>query len=191
MTIRPPRSVSNRAGRYPVRIRSQSEATGLLVERRCTLTVAAFTEFSLELDPEWMYAGEAGRISVENEGNIQEAFALRWQSLNDELEFEPGPRQALTVPAGQSGEVQFQAWPRQRPLLGGAQGYPFTVHVQSSDQKTLSLRGEVLGRAVIPGWLAVVMLVLVLAFACAALALLLVQLGLWEGLPGVGPGLSG
>jgi hypothetical protein len=138
-----------------------------------------------------MYAGETGTISVENEGNIQEAFALRWESLNDELEFEPGLRQTLTVPAGQSGEVEFQAWPRQRPLLGGAQGYPFTVRVQSSDQKTLSLRGEVLGRPVIPGWLAVVMMALILAFACAALGVLLMALGLWEGLPGLGLGLSG
>jgi hypothetical protein len=137
-----------------------------------------------------MYAGETGTISVENEGNIQEAFALRWQSLNDELEFEPGPRQTLTVPAGQSGEVEFQAWPRQQPLLGGTQGYPFTVQVRSSDQKTLSLRGEVLGRAMIPGWLAVVILVLVLAFACAALGMLLVALGLWEGLPGLAPALG-
>jgi uncharacterized membrane protein len=191
IAIQPPRSVGNRAGRYPVRVRSHSQVNGLLVERRCTLTVAAFSEFSAELDPEWMYAGETGKISIENEGNIQDAFSLRWQSLNDELEFEPGPRQALSVPAGQNGEVQFQAWPRQRPLLGGARGYPYTVQVRSSDEETLSLRGEVLGRAMIPGWLAVVIVVVVLAFACAALGLLLVALGLWEGLSGLTPGVVG
>lgn len=174
LTIHPPRLPQSRAGRHPFRIRVISQVNPQQVaEAACTLSVATFSQFSTELQPSQIEAQQAARVAVRNQGNIQQAFTLSWQSLNDELTFEPGPHQELRVPSGQVAMAEFRASPRRRPLIGAAAILPFTTRVQSVDREKQDLRGEVVSRALIPSWVFAPLLVLILAIACGSLYVLL------------------
>jgi len=137
-----------------------------VAEAGCTLTIATFTEFSSELRPQRVEAGEPARVTVENRGNIQQALTLTWQSPNDALTFEPGPTQELRVPPGEVAMAEFRASPRKRPFFGGEVTHPFTARVQSADRETQNLSGEVVSRALVPSWVLPAVLVLILAVAC-------------------------
>ena len=174
LTIQPPRSLQTRAGRHPFRIQVGSQATpGQVAEAGCTLTIATFTEFSSELRPQRVEAGEPARVTVENRGNIQQAFTLTWQSPNDELTFDPVPTQELRVPPGEVAMAEFRASPRKRPFFGGEVTHPFTARVQSADRETQNLSGEVVSRALLPSWVLPAALVLILAIACISVSLIL------------------
>jgi len=169
LTIHPPRSTQSDAGRHPIRIQAKSQAApGRMAEAACTLTLATFIEFSSELHPQRLEAGQPGRVTVENRGNVQEAFALTWQSPSDELTFDPGPTQELQVPAGESGVAEFRASLRRRPLFGGEKSYSFTTRVRSAQGAIQNLSGVIVGRGLIPTWVVVGLLVVALACACSA-----------------------
>ena len=183
LTIQPPRSLQAGAGRHPFRIQVTSQmAPGQVFEVACTLTIAAFAEFSSELRPKRVEAGEPARVTVENRGNFQQAYALTFQSPNDALAFEPGPSQELSVPPGEVAMAEFSAQPKSRPFLGGEVSFPFTARVQSADMAVQNHTGEVVSRALIPSWVIPVVLILILVTACAA-AVLLFGLGSQDGAP--------
>jgi hypothetical protein len=184
LTIQPPHSLQASAGRHPFRIQVTSQsAPGQVFEVACILTVAAFAEFNSELRPERVEAGEPARVTVENQGNIQQAFTLTWRSPNDALAFEPAPTQALQVPPGEVAMAEFSAKPRSVPFFGGEVSFPFTTRVESADKKVQNLSGEVVGRALIPSWLLPAVLIAIMAIACLAVVLLLWGGGGAEGVP--------
>ena len=174
LTIQPPRSLQAGAGRHPFRIRVTSQlAPGQVFEVECSLTVAVFGEFSSELRPQRVESGEPARVTVENRGNIQQAYTLTCQSPNDALSFEPGPSQDVRVAPGEVSIAEFRASLRNRPLFGGEVSFPFTARVQAADMAVQNHNGEVVSRALIPSWVIPVVLVLGLVAACAAAWLLL------------------
>jgi hypothetical protein len=174
LTIQPPRSLQTRAGRHPFRIQVSSQATaGQVAEAGCILTIATFSEFSSELRPQRIEAGEPGRVAVENRGNTQQAFTLTWQSPNDELTFDPGQTQKLRVPPGEVAMAEFRASPRKRSFFGGEMTRPFTARVQSADRETQNLSGEVVSRALVPSWVLPAVLAVILAIACISVSLVL------------------
>lgn len=182
LAVQPPRSSKSRAGRYPVRIRVQSQASpGQEASAECMLTVGAFADFAAALDPEWAEAGQICRVTVENRGNIQSDFSLTWQSPDDQLQFDPGPRQSLRTRPGQASTIEFQTWPQHRPIFGRTKGYPFAIRVQSLTRDTQTLTGEIVGRARAPAWLLAAVLIFVLACVCTLLVLTLTQGALLEG----------
>jgi hypothetical protein len=174
LTIQPPHSLQAGAGRHPFRIQVTSQmAPGQVFEVECILTIAAFAEFSSELRPQRVEAGEPARVTVENQGNFQQAYTLTCQSPDDALAFEPGPTQELSVPPGEVAMAEFSAKPRNRPLFGGEVSFPFTARVQSADAQVQNLSGEVVGRALIPAWLLAAVLIGIIAIACLSMALIL------------------
>ena len=176
LTIQPPHSLQARAGRHPFRIQVTSQsAPGQVFEVACTLTIAAFSEFSSELRPQRVKAGEPARVMVENRGNIQQAYTLTCQSPNDTVSFEPGPSQELRVPPGEVAMAEFSAKPKSRPLFGGEVSFPFTARVQAAEGERRNLNGEVVGKALIPSSVLTVVLVAILVIA--AIAVLLAVLG--------------
>ncbi len=176
LTVQPPRSGESGAGRHPFRILAASQAApGQVTAAECVLTIATFSRFSSELRPQQIEAGEPALVTVENLGNIQQAFTLTWQSHDDGLSFEPAPTQELRVPPGEVAMAEFRAKPRSRPLLGGKRTLPFTTRVQAAEGDTQNLNGEVVGRALIPSW--VLPAVLVLILACACISVLVIVLG--------------
>lgn len=164
LTIRPPRNAQSKAGRYPFKlIVNSQEAPDQSVSVDCTLTVAAFSRFSCEVDPPQVEAGQPARVLVINQGNIQEAYRLTWQSDNDALEFEPAATQELKVPPGETNAAEFSAKPRQRPILGGDFTYDYSTLVKSAGKETLTVGGEVTSKGIIPVWVVAVVGVLCLA----------------------------
>jgi hypothetical protein len=183
LTIQPPRSLQSGAGRHPFRVLATSQgAPGQATAAECALTIATFSQFSCELRPQRIEAGEPARVTVENQGNIQQAFTLDWRSPDEGLSFEPAPVQEMRVPPGEVGMAEFRAKPRSRPLLGGERVWPFTTHVRAAGGAVQNLNGEVVGKALIPSWVLPAILVAILAVACIVL-LFVVAGGLREGAP--------
>ena len=154
LTILPNRHPRSKAGRYSFKIIVSSQSSidqPVIVE--CTLSLAVYTQFSADVDPQQVEAGKPARVTVVNQGNAQEAYSITWQSENDSLVFEPGATQSLRVGAGESGAAVFTANARQQPLLGGDKAYPFTTRIQSSGKEALTVGGEVMSRALIPFWI--------------------------------------
>jgi hypothetical protein len=176
LTIHPPRSGEVGAGRHPFKIRAASQAVpGQMAVGDCILTIATFTEFSSELRPQQIEAGQPARVMVENQGNVPQAFTLTWQSPDDSLEFAPAPSQEFHVAPGEMTTAEFSAKPRSRPLFGRERTWPFTTRVQAAGGSTRNLNGEVLGKPIIPG--SVLTIVLVVILAIAAIAVLLAVIG--------------
>lgn len=161
LNILPPRDSGSKAGRYPIKvIVSSQEAPDQKIIVDCTLTLAAFTSFSCEIDPPQAEAGQPVHLMVTNQGNIQETYTLTWQSENDELAFEPGTTQELKVPPGEGRAAEFTAKPRQRPIMGGSKLYDYSALVQSSEKEALTVGGEVSSKGLIPVWMVGVLVVL-------------------------------
>jgi hypothetical protein len=187
LTIQPPRSLESGAGRHPFKILAASQgAPGQATAAECVLTIATFSQFSCELRPQRIEAGEPARVTVENRGNIQQAFTLDWRSPDEGLSFEPAPAQEMRVPPGEVAMAEFRAKPRSRPLLGRERLWPFTTRVQAAGGEAQNLNGEIVGKALIPSWVLPAILVAILAVACLAL-LVVVLGGLREGAPPEAP----
>jgi hypothetical protein len=177
LTIRPTVSEEGAAGRHPFKILAASQAVpGQVTTADCILTIAELSRFRIDLTPQRSEAGTPARLTVENQGNVEDVFTLTWQSPGEELDFEPFATQQLHVEPGQAAMAQFSAKPRNRPLFGQGQALPFITHVQASTGGTRSINGEVAAKALVPTWLLVVALLAVLACVC---------------LPAAGVGLSG
>jgi TolB protein len=163
LTILPPRDPQSKAGRHAFNlIISSQEAPDQTAKVGGTLTVAAYSKFSCEIDPPLVDEGQPARILVHNQGNIQETYTLTWLSEDDVLEFEPGSTRELKVPAGKQSAVEFSAQLRQRPILGGEKNYEYSTKVDSAEKETLTIGGEVTGKALIPVWVIPVLAVLCL-----------------------------
>ncbi len=163
-TIQPPRSPRSTAGRHTLKVRVGSQkAPGQVAETEITLTVAAFTEFSTELQPQRITAGQTARISVKNQSNIRAAFTISWQSQDDSLRFDPVNTQQMQTPAGEAGTAEFRASPVLRPWLGGEVTYPYTVQVKAAEGQTKNLTGAVVSRGLVPFWVLPVLFIMCLA----------------------------
>lgn len=165
--IRPPRSPQGRAGRYPLTIRVISQdAPEQFVETQTVLTVSSFVQFSSELFPQKIRSNQTGRVTVKNQGNTQETFALSWKDRGNELAFTP-PKAKLNIPAGQDATAEFSAKPYKRAWIGGEKTHPVTVQVESSQAQPQIHAGEVISRALIPAWAPPIFLFLCLILAGA------------------------
>jgi hypothetical protein len=170
LTVQPPRSSGGGAGRHPFQILAASQAApGQVTRADCILTIAAFSRFRSELRPERIEAGQPGRVMVENQSNVQQAFTLTWQSPDERLDFEPASDHELRLAPGEMGMAEFRARPRSRPLLGRERAWPFTARVQAAQGEARSLNGEVVSKALIPGWVVPAVAVAIVALACIAI----------------------
>jgi Tol biopolymer transport system component len=190
LSISPIHQPQTAAGRHPFMIQAISqEAPSQQTGVDCILTVAAFSEFGTELRPKQFDYGQTAQVVVKNLGNIQDTFAVSFQSQADALLFEKvelypaegvtngqaSTRMALTeikeplalyLPAGEAGTIEFRARPRSYPFLGGETVYPFTVSVGSTENITQTQQGDVLGKALIPLWVLPVVAIIALSTLC-------------------------
>ena len=193
MVIRPPVSPSSLAGRRKFRfVVLNQESPDQVVKVDCLLTVAAFTQFSADLDPQEEDAGKPVSVTVRNEGNTPQSFHLLCESQEDRLEFEylepavtaqppgpvnpvqsshrPGPSagpqladyRVIQIPPGESGVFRFIARPRSRPLLGSPSPYPYQAIVKADKKESSPLPGAINGHGWIPIWVVAVFLILCL-----------------------------
>ncbi len=196
LAIHPPHSVESQAGRTPFKIAIYSlSAPGQKAEVDCVLTIGVFSAFSIQLHPKTINAEQSGYLSVRNEGNSPDTYELVWVDQQNSLVFEGIQREEmpttgeaisqaglayypitesipLRVEAGQTESIEFRAYPRSRPILGGNFRIPFNTNVRSSSNQFLSQSGEVLGRGLIPAWLLVAIAIALLSCICAAFYLI-------------------
>lgn len=168
LTIQPPRAPQSRAGRYPVSVRVKSQdAPDQVAEMKIILTVAAYSQFTSQLQPQKVRAGKSASLTVKNQGNSQETFNLSWKDRADELAFDP-PQARLRVPEGGTASAEFRAAPRRRRWIGGGQSHPITAQVSSAAGVTQTHSGEVVSRALFPVWVLPLLIFLCVLFTGAA-----------------------
>ena len=177
LTIHPPRHFATKAGRRTITIQAQSQSAvhGRTAETTCFLTVGIFAEFGVRLHPDWQASGQPFRLTVQNRGNIQDIFTLTCRSLDGALRFEPAAAQDLLLTPGQESALEFRAWSRRRPLLGGERVEPLLLQVESLTGKNKRLRAEITSRALLPKWLLLGLFLFIFAFGCMLFALILTQ----------------
>jgi hypothetical protein len=165
--VQPPQTPTSRAGRHPflVRVRSQLER-GQAMVIDSTLTVAAFSQFTADLNPRRIDAGQTARLRIFNLGNIQSTYSISWQPGGRDLEFvqnEPGP---VRVMPGETAAVDFVVSPRSPNLFGGTGIRPYTVVITSSEGEAQAYNGDMVNRALIPVWVLPALLVLCVTALC-------------------------
>lgn len=172
--IQPPRNSSSRAGRYPIVLKVTSrEFPNQVAEERATLSLGAYSQFTSEMQPEKLRAGQIARITVTNTGNTQDTYTVNHNDRGEELVFRP-PQSQLRVPEGKTVVAEFKAQPRQRRFIGGEKTYAFTSQVASAEGETKTHSGELSDRAILPPWVIPAFLIL---FACLVGSALLVYRG--------------
>ena len=168
LIIQPPRTSQSRAGRYPATVRVASQDNpNQFAETRLTLTVAPFSQFTTELFPQRVKAGRPARLTIKNNGNIQENYNLTWFDRADELQFQP-PVLQLRVSEGQTAVAEFRAQPKQRRLIGAQQTHGFTTRVAPAQGEPQQQTGELLSNALISTWVLPVLATLCLLLVVAA-----------------------
>jgi len=195
-TIRVPRSHEAHVGRTPFKILLISQGfPDQKAEVECILTVGAFWKSSAALKPATLPAGQAGHLVVNNEGNTAETYNLSFQNSANVLMFEkevqiakkesqPGvqevetvyveipPEERIQVEPGAQGIYVFRSRLRSRPIVGNEKTYPFTVKVQSIENVSTELPGEVSEKGIMPPWLAVGLVIGALFLSLLALFLI-------------------
>jgi serine/threonine protein kinase len=182
VAVHPTRSPQSRAGRYSVIVKVFSrDAPAQSVEVQVALTVGPFSQFESSISPQKVAAGKPLRVTIRNSGNFPDTYTVTAHDRGNELAFESSQGQ-IRVDQGETGTVDLTAAPRKRPFIGGAKSHPFTLQVASSQMaqqpgiggQPQQHAGELMSRALIPGWLPP-LLIGMLTIACVLLGLLLTR----------------
>ncbi len=173
-TIRPPKTFQSRAGRYNyiLGVISQNNPNQR-VEARGTLTVLPFSQFQSQVHPQKIAAGKTVKVTVNNQGNIREAFDISGEDRADALTFEP-PSVRIGAAEGQTASAEMRISAGKRPWFGRTQSYPFTMQVSQGKVQPQIHAGELVSKPIIPSWLPPVVITLALLL-CVTLALLLTR----------------
>ncbi len=172
LTLHPPRASTSQAGRYSLTIKVFSrDVPSQFVEVKGSLTLSPFSQFQSSLHPQKVNAGKPARITIQNDGNYPETYAIVGSDRANELQFTP-PRAEIRVEQGLSGSAEISAKPIKRALIGGAKTLPFAVQVAPSQGSPQQHAGELVSRAIIPTWVPPLLIALLL-IACAVVAMVL------------------
>ncbi|MFO7678736.1 MAG: protein kinase [Chloroflexota bacterium] len=163
-TIHPPKNSSAQAGRrrYKLVIASQSEQrdiTGI----EGSVTVAPFTQFSIDAQPTRLSNAGKCRVSIANDGNEATAFDVTAQDDAEGIQF-GGKRSGLTIQPGAREEILLDVAPKERPLTGAKQSLPFQIKVQATDGTAQTRPGLLEVKPRFPTWM--MALIPILAILC-------------------------
>jgi Tol biopolymer transport system component len=190
LTIAPPPYPLSRASQLNVSLSAALQSQPDMVVRvEKTLTLAVVSQFTASLPVPSIIANQVASISVTNQGNSRETYAISFQDPGGKLAFEQAQRlpaseagkpqnltqfvavgesTTLTVQDGESGALEFRSRPRTEPLLGGEITYPFTVQVQSTTSgEKETLAGQVVSKALVPIWVVLLALLIILGLCLA------------------------
>ncbi len=183
-----PRSSQTDAGRnsFTIQIISENQPDQKS-EVDCIMTLAVFSQFTVSMLAPRIKAGQTGSISIKNEGNAKEAYAVSFEEQAKKLIFEKAVKvpnqkagdspefriefvavkeqESIHVEAGETAVFEFRAREHSRNLMGGEINLPFMAHVQSAANKEKkSLEGQIVSSAYLPVWVVVAVLGLLLFF---------------------------
>lgn len=149
--IQPLRTPDARAGRRSFTIRITSRAApDQPIRIDCKLTVAAFTEFSVSLEPATPEAQLATRVRVQNLSNIPTNFQVSWSSPNAAVAFDPAEPQTLKLAPDETSETAYSARLARRPFIGPEAEYPYNITVTAANRQTETLTGALVEKGLLP-----------------------------------------
>jgi hypothetical protein len=162
LTVTVPRSSDGRAGDYPVTIRARSrEKPGEAGSAQAIWTVLPFAQTLLTLSPSrvrgWRRASI--RATLKNQGNSAARYSLTGSDEEQVLRWDVTERQ-VPLDAGQSATVKLRATAPLR-WIGSAENRMFAVRAEGERaiagaapaEPPLVVQGQFIQRALIPGWL--------------------------------------
>lgn len=171
LTVYLPPLLQSSAGDLPLILRLISENYRVQIGAlRIFIKILPHYDFVSALSPETLRLGRDGELTIENHGNLTRTFAIQWRDRAQELDFVPDDT-TVTAPAQSVVKVTYRAYIRRRQwrLLGGPHFHPMNVLVNPRGGGTpQTLTGQVVSRALIPGWAPLAALLLVLLFLFAA-----------------------
>lgn len=172
LQLRPVRGPQSKAGRHSLVIRAASQAVpSQVVELRLVLTLAAFSEFTSELRPKELRSGETGRVIIQNQGNLPETFTVTLDDPEEELAFEP-VESKITIPAGQSGQVEFHTGLSYTRWIGNDLAHTYKAVIASQGGQLKSHAGTAISRGILPSWGPAVLGVFGLVLLCLVCVLI-------------------
>ena len=174
ISIHPPKTFQSRAGRYSFTLRVMSQNNpSQRVDVRGTLTVLPFSQFQSQVHPQKIAAGKIVNVTVNNQGNVHEAFVISGEDRADALTFEP-PQARIGAAEGQTASAEMRISAGKRPWLGRIQTFPFTMQVSQGKTQPQVHAGELVSKPIIPSWVPPLIIMLALLF-CVVLAMLLTR----------------
>lgn len=152
--IKLPAAAVTSARAYPLIVRAISRVLDAQVAAvPITVVVGPVDDVAATLAPESLRAGHQGSVHILNRGNSPRVIRVQWQERADALVFEPAEA-VLSAPPGEAVQVGFRAYVREPRWFGLEKRHAITVLVAPQDGGLArTLPGEVLSRALIPGWL--------------------------------------
>ena len=186
LTVDIPRVPEARAGRHQIMIQAASQRNPVKnLAVRLTLTVAAYTQFRTELNPQRLQTDQAGQLTIANQGNLRETFNVFFADDLNDLSFQP-PQFQVRIAEGHSAITEFRAQLRRFRLLGGEKTHPFSAQVSLPRGEPQILRGDVVSRALLPVWVPAIFV----PFFCLLMAGLLFIIAPPIPIPGLGKSTS-
>jgi serine/threonine protein kinase len=159
-----PRDPQSQAGLHQMKLKATSQRdSSQFVEIKLALTIAPFSQFRAELQPQRLRAGRAGRLMVSNQGNTQETFNVQFSDPAEELVFQPAQLQ-VRAPEGGFAIAEYRVQPRQTRWLGGERSHSFSARVNLPKGQPQTTQGTLVSYGLIPVWIppAIIMLCLLL-----------------------------
>jgi serine/threonine protein kinase len=171
-TILVPRNPKGRAGQHRLilKVTSQNDP-GQFVEVKLPLTVAAYSQFKAEIQPQRLQRGQTGRLTISNLGNAQETFGIQFSDPAGELSFDPFQAQSQ-VGAGETNLVLFHPKLNQPRLFGSEKLHSFSAQVKSSNEEAHSIHADMVSHGRIPIWVLPIMVLFCLLCIGAILPVL-------------------
>jgi eukaryotic-like serine/threonine-protein kinase len=168
LTLLIPRAPGSRAGRHPLILRITSQRdTSQIVEVKPTLTISAYSQLKVELQPERLRTGQTGRLLIDNQGNASETVFVELKDREKALNFDLAQKQ-LSVPEGKALATEYTARLRKPYWLGAEKTYPITAQVKTSQGEPRSFPAEIVSRAILPVWIIPIMLFICLVLGMGA-----------------------
>ena len=101
------------AGVYPFHLRLSGEAeTEHSATLNCQLTILAYHSYQFELPTTMLAPGETGQVRLQNQGNEEDIYTLRFDSPQDKLKFQitsPGVEPAVPL-SEPEGKARLMPW---------------------------------------------------------------------------------
>jgi len=152
--IKLPAVAATSAGDYPLIVRAISRVLDAQVAAvPIKVTVRPVDDVAASLEPESLRAGRQGSVHILNRGNSACVIQVQWQDRADALVFEPA-KAAVSAPPGEAVQLGYRAYVREPRWFGLEKRHSINVLVAPQGGGLAhTLPGEVLSRALIPGWL--------------------------------------
>lgn len=148
---------------YPLIVRAISRVLDAQVAAVViTVEVRPVDDVAATLEPESLRAGRQGVVYILNRGNSARVVRVQWRNRADELVFEPADA-VIPAPPDEPVQLGFRAYVREPRWFGMEKRHSINVLVAPQDGGLAhTLPGEVVSRALIPGWLLPLVVLIVL-----------------------------